>query len=155
MNLPPFQQLYDEHRERVWRFVVSLVGRAEAEDVFQETWLAALRAYPALRDSTNLRSWLLTIAANKAIDEKRSTGRRPVPAETLPDSAGPVTPALPDAALWCEVRLLPPKQRAAIAHRFVGDLAYDEIGAAMGTSAAAARRNVHEALTKLRSTWQR
>ncbi len=151
VTLPPFQALYDEHRDRVWRFVVSLVGRADADDVFQETWLAALRTYPTLRDTSNLRSWVLTIAASKATDEHRSRARRPAPTDTLPDTAGRSTP-VHDDGLWAQVRALPPKQRTALAHRFVGDLAYADIATAMGTTPAAARRNVHEALTKLRST---
>ena len=55
-----------------------------------------------------------------------------------------------DEELWARVRALPPKQRLAIAHRFVLDLSYGEIGEAMGTSEEAARRNVYEGLTKLR-----
>jgi DNA-directed RNA polymerase specialized sigma24 family protein len=48
------------------------------------------------------------------------------------------------------VRALPDKQRLAVAYRFVADLAYREIGAAMGTSEEAARRNVFEGLRRLR-----
>jgi RNA polymerase sigma factor (sigma-70 family) len=48
------------------------------------------------------------------------------------------------------VRALPPKQRLAVAHRFVLDLSYKEIGEAMDTTEEAARRNVHEGLNKLR-----
>ncbi|HEY3435582.1 MAG TPA: sigma factor, partial [Solirubrobacterales bacterium] len=55
------------------------VGRDGAEDCFQETFLAALRAYPQLDDARNLRGWLLTIAHRKAIDFHRAKGRRPVP----------------------------------------------------------------------------
>ena len=153
VTLPPFQLLYDEHRDRVWRFVVSLVGRADADDVFQETWLAALRSYPTLRDASNLRSWVLTIAASKATDEHRARTRRPDPTPDLPDGVA-VVPDIADDSLWADVRELPPKQRTALAHRFIGDLAYADIAVAMGTTPAAARRNVHEALTKLRTTWR-
>ncbi|MFY9613970.1 MAG: sigma-70 family RNA polymerase sigma factor, partial [Candidatus Dormiibacterota bacterium] len=52
--------------------------------------------------------------------------------------------------LWESVRELPPKQRIAVAHRFINDLAYREIARLMGTSEEAARRNVHEALVRLR-----
>jgi DNA-directed RNA polymerase specialized sigma24 family protein len=45
----PFQRFLDEHRESVWRFAVASVGRQEADDVFQETFLAAMNAYPRLR----------------------------------------------------------------------------------------------------------
>jgi len=45
---------------------------------------------------------------------------------------------------------LPPKQRQAIGLRFLADLSHAEIGVAMGTSTAAARRNVFEGLRRLR-----
>ena len=61
-------------------FLVAAVGPQEAEDCFQETFLAALRAYPRLEDDRNLRGWLLTIAHRKAIDHHRARGRRAVPA---------------------------------------------------------------------------
>ena len=58
----------------VWRFLVSSVGRADAEDCFQETFIAAMRAYPRLRAGSNLRAWVLTIAHRKALD--RTAGGR-------------------------------------------------------------------------------
>ena len=54
------------------RFLIASVGPVDADDCYQETWLAALRAYPRLRDASNLRSWILTIAHRKAIDHVRS-----------------------------------------------------------------------------------
>jgi RNA polymerase sigma factor (sigma-70 family) len=52
------------------------------------------------------------------------------------------------------VRSLPPKQRAAVVHRFVADLPYREIGRVMGTTEEAARRSVHEGVRKLREVWK-
>ncbi|HVE63797.1 MAG TPA: sigma-70 family RNA polymerase sigma factor [Mycobacteriales bacterium] len=156
VQLPPFQAVYDAHRDVVWRFIVSVVGRADADDVFQETWLAALRAYADLRDVDRLRAWVMTIAHRKAIDEHRDRARRPTPAPTIGDDVpGDSGPDAYDGddPLWQQVRALPAKQRAAVAHRFVADLSYADIGAAMNTTPDAARRNVHEAITKLRSTW--
>jgi len=49
---------------------------------------------------------------------------------------------------------LPAKQRAAVALRFLADAGYGEISAVMGTSEQAARRNVHEALKRLRMEYQ-
>ena len=49
-----------------------------------------------------------------------------------------------------DVAALPDKQRTAVALRFLGDLSHAEIGAAMSTSEAAARRNVHEGVRRLR-----
>ena len=54
-------------------------GRLEADDCYQETWLAALRAYPRIRDAGNLRGWLFTIANRKAIDHIRARKRAPLP----------------------------------------------------------------------------
>ena len=79
MRLPPFQALLDAHGRDVHRFLIAQVGPVDADDCYQETWLAALRAYPQLRDASNLRSWILTIAHRKAIDHVRSRARRAVP----------------------------------------------------------------------------
>ena len=61
---------------------------------------------------------------------------------------------LPDEGLWGEVRRLPPKQRTALALRYVADAGYGEISAVMGTSEEAARRSVHEALKRLRTEYE-
>jgi DNA-directed RNA polymerase specialized sigma24 family protein len=53
--------------------------------------------------------------------------------------------------LWVHVRALPPKQRTAVALRTVADLPYADVARIMGTSEEAARRNVHEALQRLRT----
>src|SRR5690554_5763510 len=78
--LPPFQHLLDRHRRDVLAYLVATVGGQDAEDCFQETFLAALRAYPELDDGSNLRGWLFTIAHRKAIDSLRQRRRRPAPA---------------------------------------------------------------------------
>jgi RNA polymerase sigma factor (sigma-70 family) len=144
----PFQRFLDDHRDSVWRFAVASVGRQDADDVFQETFLSAMRAYPRLRPDSNLQAWVLTIAHRKALDHHRARARRPVPGE-VPEVA--VTDSEPvDDALWDQVRALPPKQRGAVALRYAADLDYEAIGKALGTSADAARRNVHEGIKKLR-----
>jgi RNA polymerase sigma factor (sigma-70 family) len=150
VTLPAFQALLDEHATDVHRFLIATVGRADADDCYQDTWLAALRAYPRLRDSSNLRSWILTIAHRKAIDHVRARARRPVPVSEVPDrGTAPIeNDGLPE--VFRHVRALPPKQRTAVALRFVADAPYAEISAVMGISEDAARRNVHEGLNRLR-----
>lgn len=152
MTLPPFQAVMDEHRDAVYRFLVASLGRAEADDCFQETFISALRAYPRLRDARNLRSWLFTIAHRKAIDAHRARARRAVPVGDLPETAAAPAPN-GEPELWRAVRDLPPKQRSAVLHRYVNDLAYVDIGRVMGCSEEAARRSVHEGLKKLRTVW--
>ena len=126
------------------------VGRADAEDCFQETFLAALRAYPRLRDTSNLRGWLLTIAHRKAIDHHRANGRRPQPVADLGELAGATVEPELDEGIWALVGALPPKQRAAVALRYGSDLPHAEIAAALGCSPEAARRSLHEGMKRLR-----
>lgn len=148
--LPPFQTLLDEHSAAVMGILRGAVGREGAEDCFQETFLAALRAYPKLEDASNLRGWLLTIAHRKAIDFHRANGRRPIPVAEVPEQS--IENGMPDLdqGLWAAVGALPPKQRAAVALRYGSDLPHTEIAAALGCSPEAARRSLHEGLKRLR-----
>jgi RNA polymerase sigma factor (sigma-70 family) len=156
VSLPPFQRLIDAHGRDVHRFLVATVGRNDADDCYQETWLAAVRAYPRLHDASNLRSWILTVAHRKAIDHARARRRAPVAVASVPERPVDLEgDRFADEELWASVRELAPKQRAAIALRFVSDAAYSEIAAVMGTSEEAARRNVHEGLKRLRLEYQR
>lgn len=158
-SLPPFQALLDEHGSDVLGFLVATVGPHDAEDAFQETFVAALRAYPGLGHARNLRSWLLTIAHRKAIDHHRARGRRALPAGTAEEVAGgrqssnsrpEEVVAGGEPELWTAVSGLPPKQRSAVVLRFATDMSYAGIASALDCSEAAARRNVHEGLEKLR-----
>jgi RNA polymerase sigma factor (sigma-70 family) len=133
----------------VMRFLLVAVGPTDADDVFQEAFLAALRAYPRCDDPTRLDRWALTIASRKAIDHHRARARRPIPVQDVPDRAGAPPPDVDDE-LWAEVGALPPKQRVAIVHRHVLDRPYAEIAAIMGSTEEAARANVHAGMKRLR-----
>jgi RNA polymerase sigma factor (sigma-70 family) len=156
--LPPFQVFLEEHLDPVRAFLRGMVGPTEAEDCLQETFIAALRAYPRAH-AGNLRAWVFTIARRKAIDHQRARSReRPVAeVQRVIDRANSAPPA--DAgvgisprhsAIWAAVAELPSGQRAAVVLRFAADLRYREVGEALGTSEEAARRSVHEGLKKLR-----
>ena len=140
----------DEHSAAVMAILQGAVGRDGAEDCFQETFLAALRAYPKLEDARNLRGWLLTIAHRKAIDHHRANGRNPIPVAQVPEATDQDGVPEPDERLWAAVGALPPKQRAAVALRYGSDLPHAEIAAALGCSPEAARRSLHEGLKRLR-----
>lgn len=150
MHLPPFETLIDAHATELHRFLVGCVGPTEAEDCLQETFMSALRAYPRLRHGDNLRAWLYTIARRKATDAIRRVARRPTRDLDGLDPAAAAAPEPVDDGIWQSVRGLPAKQRDAVVHRFVLDLAYAEIGARMGTSQEAARQNVSAGLRRLR-----
>jgi RNA polymerase sigma factor (sigma-70 family) len=156
-QLPPFQSLIDEHAADVLAVLRGAVGRDGAEDCFQETFLAALRAYPKLNDGRNLRGWLITIAHRKAIDHHRARGRRPLPVADVAeiaaaDGGAALEPAFAGDGdgVWAAVGALPPKQRAAVTLRYGSDLAHAEIAAALGCSPEAARRSLHEGIKRLR-----
>jgi RNA polymerase sigma factor (sigma-70 family) len=149
---PPFQRFLDAHRDAVWRFLVGSVGRGEAEDCFQETFIAALRAYPRLRAGSDLRTWVLTIAHRKALDvhRRRSRGALPVADVGAVDCRSEQMQAGRDEGLWGAVEELPARQRSAVLLRYVADLPHRDIAAAIGCSEDAARRSLHEGLAKLR-----
>lgn len=152
MSLPPFQILLDTHGAAVHRFLVASVGSVDADDCFQETWIAALRAYPRLEHGDNLRAWLMKIAQRKAIDSHRSRARRPLPVAEPPEVADGGEPPLPvnGQPVWARVRELPEKQRMAVFLRGAADLSYAEVAAVLDCSQDAARRSVHEGMKKLR-----
>lgn len=146
----PFQRFLDAHRDRVWRYLVGMVGPVDADDCFQETFIAALRAYPKLRPDSNEKAWILTIANRKALDHFNARKRRPLPVEELPEIADRDATPLDGDGTWSRVRELPPKQRAAVTLRYAADLTHAEVAQALGCSEEAARRSAHEGIKKLR-----
>jgi RNA polymerase sigma factor (sigma-70 family) len=149
-GLPPFEEFLDATGPTVFRFLRVAVGPSDADDVYQETFLAALRAYPKVRETDKLDRWILAIASRKAIDHHRGTSRRPIPVDDVPDAAVDGEPVLADSALWDAVKGLPPRQRVAVVHRHVLDRGYDEIGELLGCSADTARANVYQGMKRLR-----
>ncbi len=160
MAVPPFQRFLDDNREAVYRFLLAAAGPDEVDDCFQETFAAALRAYPRLRGGSNLRAWVLTIAHRKALDAHRARARRAIPVERPePVGAGEGEDGSASlggrADLWSAVAALPPRHRQAVVLRFAGDLAYADVGRAMRCTEEAARRNVFEGLGRLREVVER
>ena len=156
-RLPPFQRFLDAHCDDVLRFLIASVGRHDADDAFQETFLAALRAYPRLRADSNLRGWVLTIAHRKAIDVHRARRRNPVPVAEVHDGAQPQTQPPPPAPYddgaadhWGRVRALPTRQREVLTLRYAADLSHAEIATALGCTEEAARRAAADGLKNLR-----
>jgi RNA polymerase sigma factor (sigma-70 family) len=151
VRLPPFQTLLDEHAADLHRYLVATVGPHDGDDCFQETVIAALRAYPDVRSSENLRGWLFTIAHRKVIDLARARQRRADPVAEPPE--GVHRDALPDGSadsLWSAVATLPTKQRSAVVQRYLLDRPYAEIADVIGSSEDAARQNVRAGLQTLR-----
>lgn len=153
-RLPPFERLVELHGPRLLRFCAAQAGPERAEDCFQDTMLAALRAYGEVRDPSAVRPWLFSIAVRKAIDSHRSRARAPEPVEELEPLALAEEPDSRDGKLWARVRRLPEKQRQAVTLRYMADLSPREIAAVMQTSEPSARRSVFEGLKRLRGDLQ-
>lgn len=134
----------------MFRFLVASVGPADAEDCFQETFMAALRAYPRLRADSNLGAWVMTIAHRKALDVHRARARGAVAVAELPERGAEDGARDGERGLWAAARGLAARQRHALLLRFAADLDYADIAAAMGTSPEAARQSVSQALKRLR-----
>jgi RNA polymerase sigma factor (sigma-70 family) len=139
----PFERIVAEHGGTVLRVCRALLGpHTDADDAWSETFLAALRAYPALPADANVEAWLGTIAHRKVIDNTRARQRRAVPVAEVPERVGADTAvtSVENAELWRALAALPRKQREALAYRYLGGLAYRDIAAIIGGSADAARR---------------
>ena len=149
-RLPPFQRFLDGQRDDVLRFLIASLGRHDADDAFQETFLSALRAYPRLRPDSNLRAWVLTIAHRKAMDVHRARKRNPVPVAELRESGNRPGPGARPAITGSACARLPDRQREVLTLRYAADLTHAEIAAALDCSEEAARRAAADGLKTLR-----
>jgi RNA polymerase sigma factor (sigma-70 family) len=147
----PFEEIVAEHGPTVLRVCRAVLARPDAEDVWSETFLAALRAYPDLADDANVQAWLVTIAHHKSIDAFRAQRRRATPVADIAETIATTGSWEPeDDHLWAALRALPTKQRQAVAYHHVAGLPYAEVAAIVGGSADAARRAAHDGIHALR-----
>jgi RNA polymerase sigma factor (sigma-70 family) len=144
-----------QHGATVLRVVRAVVGHADADDAWSDTFLAALKAYPQLPADANIEAWLVTIAHRRAIDITRAAARRAVPVAATPDSPAPECPDAHDLDLDAAVVALPPKQRQAVAYHYLAGLPYSEIAEILDSSVAAARRAAADGIATLRRTYPR
>lgn len=137
--------LVRQYADDVYRFVYNQVGGSaqDAEDVVQETFVAALKAIRRFRGNSKLRTWLFSIASHKAIDHRRRMSRQvqvsthemvvPLPAEqVLPEQAVErfeVRQAVRQALLQ-----LPPHYRTALILKYVEEMPVREMAVVMKRS---------------------
>jgi RNA polymerase sigma factor (sigma-70 family) len=146
----PFEEIVSEHGGAVMRVCRALLGAFDAQDAWSETFMAALKAYPRLRADSNVRGWLVTIAQRKAIDQLRAAARAPAAHASVEPVEASGAPAQGDRALRSALDGLPPMQRGAVIHRYLGDLPYADVALLLGCSEAAARRSAADGLANLR-----
>jgi RNA polymerase sigma-70 factor (ECF subfamily) len=160
MGREPFEAVMTAHHAEIYRYLRRVTFRSsEAEDLSQETFLRAFRAYRALPADANVRAWLFAIATNLFRNSLRATKRRRAAHDTVKgkgredDAAGPENEArFNEARATVETVIdgLPAKQRAAFVMRKVHELPYEEIARSLGCSPDSARAHVFQAFRKIR-----
>jgi RNA polymerase sigma-70 factor (ECF subfamily) len=160
MGQQPFETVLEAHHAEIYRYLVRVTSRpAVAEDLSQETFLRAYRAYRGLTPDANIRAWLFTIATNLTRNHWRAERRRyqahaafrdarPEGGAVAPDDESQFNEAR--ARLEAVVRDLPLKQRLAFILRKIHEFDYDVIGGSLQCSAESARAHVFQALKKVR-----
>ncbi|HZD86429.1 MAG TPA: sigma-70 family RNA polymerase sigma factor [Gaiellaceae bacterium] len=144
--IPPFETFYEAHKGEVLAFLRRRAGRDRADDLFQDTFLRALRAYERLEHGDHLRAWVLTIASNVATDGARR--ERPTAALTTEPAIEDALPSFEELAPLTDG--LPAKERAAVVLRYGYDLDYETIGDALGSNEQAARQAASAGVRRLR-----
>ena len=145
--IPPFERFYETHRSEVLAFLRRRAGRDRADDLFQETFLRALRG---VRPARARRA-----PARVGHDDRGEHARRRDAARTPVGGARASSRAAriraPRSRSSRRSRTdLPPKERAAVVLRYGYALDYDEIGAALGSSEDAARQAASAGVRRLR-----
>ena len=139
------QTLVMQYTDDVYRFVFNQVGGSiqDAEDIVQETFIAALKSIHSFRKDSKLRTWLFSIATHKVIDQQRWQARRPyteLSDETIALFAGGPIPeqiietAEMRQALRQALMQLPPHYRTALILKYVEALSVDDIAVIMQRS---------------------
>jgi RNA polymerase sigma-70 factor, ECF subfamily len=160
MSREAFESVVSAHHGEIFRYLQRVIGRAgDADDLSQETFLRAYRAYGSLPGEANLRAWLFAIATNLAKNHFRSETRRRRAYWEMRASMRETVEAAPEAELVSRetgalvegvVRRLPLKQRLAFTQRKIHGLDYEAIGRSLSCSAETARAHVFQAVRKIR-----
>jgi RNA polymerase sigma-70 factor (ECF subfamily) len=154
-----FRTVYRDVHPRLLRYLTTLVGTTEAEDVVAETWAQAARDLGSFSGTADgFRGWITTIGRHRALDHLRARGRRPIADVTLdelPESTaaddveGTVEGALATQEALRLIRSLPPEQAEAVLLRAVMGLDAKSAGRVLGRSAGAVRTAAYRGLRRL------
>lgn len=152
----------EQHQAAIFAFVLRLTGDATlAEDILQETFLAALRGASTFRGEGSPRSWLLTIARNTARSMARRRHETPTEEESLErlgEAAGFGCEVSPEEALEEHqqqqmleraMAALPEADREVLLLRDVEGLSGEETAAVLGLPLAAMKSRLHRARLRL------
>jgi len=138
-------------------FMVQSAGRADADDLLQETWLRIHKVRHTYRAGEPVLPWLYAIARHIRVDHYRKTRRRTGREERMegiPEVAAPA--AEPSAAMDLEALLapLPESQREVVEMLKVAGMTLEEVARATSSSVGSVKQKAHRAYEKLRG-WLR
>ena len=145
-----------EHGPTVLRVCRAVLGPADADDAWSETFLAALRAYPDLPAGRERRGLAGDDRAPQGHRRHPRRGRAARPGRRrCPTAAARPARRTADARPVGRARpRCPPKQRQAVAYHYLAGLPYAEIADILGGSADAARRAAADGIATLRRTYR-
>jgi len=141
-------ELFGRHWEAVWRHARALSGTPEAaDDLTQDVFERAFMGLHAFEGRSGVRTWLLRITTNRAIDLSRRTR----PQEPLPDDlVSEVRASAPEPELRRAVEDLAPDRRAIVVLVYWLDLTLTEAAEVLGVPAGTAKSRLGRALEELR-----
>ncbi|MGH0037595.1 MAG: RNA polymerase sigma factor [Myxococcota bacterium] len=164
-DLASFDELVRRHEKRVFRLLLRMLGnREEAEDVAQETFLSLFRHGQRFRGESRFSTFVYRVAANAALNRRRSLGRNRARMEKLMEhqAAGDHLPTTPrDAASTAEagevgsevrraLETLSPNLRLPLVLYDIEGLAYGEIAKVIGVAEGTVKSRIHRARKALR-----
>jgi RNA polymerase sigma-70 factor (ECF subfamily) len=162
MGPETFELVVVTHHPEIHRYLRRMTARsAVADDLSQETFLRAYRAYGALPEDANVRAWLFAIATNLFRNHIRSEKRRSTFQAAVLATRSEAGGGSPDGeSVYRETRTLieevvarlPVKQRTAFVLRKIHELDYETIARTLDCSADSARAHVFQALRKIRQS---
>ncbi|MCA9804411.1 MAG: sigma-70 family RNA polymerase sigma factor [Cyanobacteria bacterium HKST-UBA02] len=141
-----FEAITLPHLDRLYRLAYSRVGnRADAEDLVQETYLKAYRAFAGLKKEGDPQSWLSQILINNLRDHFRKSTRRPPLVDLSEDlteqiaveswTPGPeerICETEGDPELKAVLNTMPEKLVMPLLLRHISDLSYEDIASVLG-----------------------
>lgn len=162
-DLLAFEELYRRHRAPLYRFLLrSLRHRADADELFQETWSRVVRARERYRPQARFGTWLIQIAHNLLRDRLRRQRARPeepasdellavfeAPAEGGPERV--LSEFEERRRLQLALEELPDEQRVAFLLRVENGLGLEEISAITGAGRETVKSRLRYALARIRA----
>ena len=148
-------ELFEHHHSAVFSYIRRRVGSpTEAEDLSQEVFLRAQKAWSRYTPTGRDAAWIFRIATNVLLNFKRETARRPIDEPMLDDDLTRHPGMAGHMRIDLERALahLPNHESEAFLLRECGGLGYDEIAQVTGATPAAVRNRIFRARSALRAT---